>query len=100
MSACAMRAASPVSNLPPMNLTLLAFFTMWARPCAPVLLPDTVFIEEPWEVHIHNAWACDHLYQVVESVYLPHGGTLNYVTMLDGERVWNAPNPWLSSPEP
>lgn len=80
-----------------MTVALLAFFSMWARPCVPMPLPDVVLENPPWEYRIHSAWACDHLYQVFESVYLPHGETLNSVTLIDGERVWNAPNPWLSA---
>ena len=83
-----------------MTTALLVFFTMWARPCTPTLLPDVVISDAPWEYHVHSAWACDHLYQVVESVYVPHGGTLNVVPLMDGERVWNAPNPWLPIEQP
>ena len=80
-----------------MSVALLAFFTIWTRPCVPMLAPDIAISDRPaWEYRVHSAWACGHLYQVFESVYLPHGGTLNYVTLLDGERVWNTPNPWLS----
>jgi len=76
---------------------LLAFFTLWTKPCVPVFAPMAVYDGGAWEYRVHSAWACDHLYQVVESVYTPHGRTMNVVPLLDGERVWNAPNAWLSS---
>jgi hypothetical protein len=79
-----------------MTIDLLAFFTIWARPCQPVLLPTVTYIAEPWEVRVESADACGHVLQVFESVYLPHGETMNIVPMIDGARVWNAPNAWLS----
>jgi hypothetical protein len=76
---------------------LFAFITLWAKPCVPMFAPITVYEDDAWAYRVYSAWACGHLYQVFESVYLPHGGTLNYVTLIDGERVWNTPNPWLSA---
>jgi hypothetical protein len=79
-----------------MTPLLFAFFSLWAKPCVPMFAPVAVYEDVAWAYHVHSAWACDHLYQVVESIYRPHGETLNIVPLLDGERVWNAPNPWLS----
>jgi len=83
-----------------MTPVLLAFFTLWAEPCVPTFAPIAFYEGIAWEYRVHSAWACDHLYQVVESVYTPHGGTMNLVPLRDGERVWNAPNAWLLIDQP
>lgn len=89
------RASAPTFTPFTMNLILLTFFRVWARQmgCHDItLLPPTEITEAPWLVRIESADACGRVLQTFESVYLPHGGSMNLVPLVDGLRVHDAPN--------
>lgn len=74
---------------------IAAFFHLWARQmgCADVtMLPPQEFIAAPWLVRIESADACGHILQLFDSIYIPQNESKNLVPLVDGERVYNAPN--------